>query len=640
MTQFEKNVKVLAKYYTDFDKLIEDGKRQLKSEEDVLTEISDDGNQILRIKKGQELYYLNGKRNSKEPAELWVKWTQSYGPLQRNSPILMMGVGNPLYLEELVNKIDNKITIIVYEPSLQIFLKFLEMVDLELWMEKHLIVFWVNGLKDMDLENLTTLINRTLTYDKLSYMRYIILPNYEMLFPKEAIEFVRIARNIAREEIVQYNTKISFSEVIVKNLLFNARYLCNAYKTTQLIEVIPNNIPGILVAAGPSLNKNIKELKKAKGKAFIIAVDTAIKPLLREGIVPDMFSIIDGMKPLDLFEAEGVKEIPMLSGLNAAHEVLDYHKGMKFFYNENYEFAEKIFAESGQFVGKVHSGGSVATTAFSLMYMIGIDTIILVGQDLAFTDNKSHADGTFHEVMEEKDTTGYITVEGNIEQKVPTMTSFLVFLDWYKKYIARAKDERKRIGRNFRVINATEGGAKIEGTEIMPLKDAIDEVCITEVDIADGLHKLKPMLTDKKRDWAKKYLMEIPNEFHKLAQHAGKGKKIYQKLNHLCNKATIDKEEYLSIIKKIKKNRVEIEKICVYQLIHITMVKANYILSCEQNLSEDTLKDEGKEIARKGILYMDNVKKLAHAFEEYALEIYSPENWINEEDMRKVNDGK
>ena len=60
---------------------------------------------------------------------------------------------------------------------------------------------------------------------------------------------------------------MNFSTVFARNVLSNVKYLCNGYKTVQLIQVIPRDIPGIVVAAGPSLNKNIKELKKAKGKA-------------------------------------------------------------------------------------------------------------------------------------------------------------------------------------------------------------------------------------------------------------------------------------------------------------------------------------------------------------------------------------
>lgn len=52
----------------------------------------------------------------------------------------------------------------------------------------------------------------------------------------------------------------------------------------------------------------------------------------------------------------------------------------------------------------VACGGSVACSAFSLVYKLGFSRIILVGQDLALTDNKTHADGTFKEKMDVIDT--------------------------------------------------------------------------------------------------------------------------------------------------------------------------------------------------------------------------------------------
>lgn len=91
------------------------------------------------------------------------------------------------------------------------------------------------------------------------------------------------------ESRVSFNTAKLFAGIDPINVMKNAKYLCTAYKTIQLYQTIPLDTTGIVVAAGPSLNKNIYELKKAKGKAFIVAVDTAIKPLLKAGIVPDMF---------------------------------------------------------------------------------------------------------------------------------------------------------------------------------------------------------------------------------------------------------------------------------------------------------------------------------------------------------------
>ena len=146
------------------------------------------------------------------------------------------------------------------------------------------------------------------------------------------------------------------------------------------------------------------ELKKAVGKAFIIAVDTAIKPLVKAGIIPDMFAMLDGKKPLELVEVEEVREIPMVAYVTGAKSIFNYHMGKKFFLDENYRYVQDLFAMNGKEIYQLPGGGSVATLAFSLVCHLGFDKIILVGQDLAFTGNKSHADGTFKETMAVEDT--------------------------------------------------------------------------------------------------------------------------------------------------------------------------------------------------------------------------------------------
>ena len=615
MELYKKNLETLKKYYPDMDVLIESAENVVDEELEVKEEISKDAHKILKVKRNDRICYLNGKRNSREPAALWV---ESLGKLETNSPVLIMGAGNEAYLEELVKGTKKRITIVVYEPSLKIFKKFLDMIDLAPLMEKQLIIFWIDGLNGMDEKNLRVVLSGLIKYEMLCYSRKIILPNYDLLFPEQAINFLKLCREIMYEEVAGYNTKNIFSNVMVKNLLSNSRFLCDGYKTTQLVEVIPRDIPGILVAAGPSLNKNIKELKKAKGKAFIIAVDTAIKPLLKEGIIPDMYAIVDAMKPLDLVRLEEARDIPLVTTLNAASEVLEYHTGKKFFYNEGYQFAERIFRKTGQKIGNVNSGGSVATSAFSLLYKIGIDTIILVGQDLAYTNNKSHADGTFQETMNEEDTSHFMMVEGNYEEKVPTRPDFKIFLDWYGRYIEGCKEHRER----FRVINATEGGARIKGTEVMSLEDAIARECTKEVDIEKCLDRLQPMLDQEARRWSVDYLHGLAEEYRSLGKEAAKIKRNYQKLDKICSRRNIDTKEYLSVLKGLEKQIGEIEGKSTYQLISITLSNAQYILRNEQFLQEKTMQAEGKEIARKGILYMQNVEKGAKAIGEYAQSIF------------------
>ena len=216
------------------------------------------------------------------------------------------------------------------------------------------------------------------------------------------------------------------------------------------------------------------------------------------------------------------------------------------------------------------------------------------------------------------DVSGFIMVEGNEGEKVPTTGSLKTYLDWYNQHIKGIRE----LNKNFRVINATEGGAKIENTEIMTLEEAVARECKRQIDIQKCFEKLPPMLNEEDKQWAKEYLISIPEKLKKLAADASKTEKAYKKLERMCNGKNFDRKEYLSILKRIKNLTYKMEINDAYQLIDVTMVEAQYIMRDEQYMYESNMEEEVKEIARKGILYTAFVKKMSLLFEEYTKDIF------------------
>ena len=580
---------------------------------EVRTEMSQDEKVVLIVKKNGKERYLAGKRNCEEPTTIWM---QTQGRVHEGAIFFIAGIGNPVYAKILLEEHrQTKFNIVIYEPSKEIFFKVLESIDITDLLQKDAkCIFVIDGLTGVKVENV---IQKMISVEVMDHIKTFILPNYEMIFAKEMLLFAKTIREKCESCATYINTRTNFSNVFAQNLFANAPYILDGYKTKQLIEVIPRDIPAIIVAAGPSLNKNIKELKRAKGKAFIIAVDTAIKPLASEKIIPDMFAIVDGRKPLELINTEDAKKIPLLTSISAANSVLSFHTGKKFFYNEGYVYINSMFYRNGESFETVACGGSVATSAFALAFMIGIDTIILVGQDLALTGNKTHADGTFQEKMETIDTSHSIMVPGNIEKEVPTRGDFKMYLEWYNQYIKDCKEYRKQ----FKVINATEGGAKIDGTEVMTLKDAIDRECKKEIDIQECFEKLHPVFDENERKKNLEFLQHTPEHYTEIRKAAIETNKLYKNLDKLCQHGNLDIRAYEKILKKIKKMTKKIEGDSIYyEPIQETLVLANYIVKSEQFDTMKTMQEEGKEIARQGIIYTDMVKQCAELFEEYTKE--------------------
>ena len=103
-----------------------------------------------------------------------------------------------------------------------------------------------------------------------------------------------------------------------------------------------------------------------KGRAFLIAVDTALKPLIAAGILPDLFVTVDGNKPVELFEQEEIWKIPVLLSADVNSEMVRKHTGKKIFYYNGEEFIQNLYLAHGIPCSGLPSGGSVSNSAFSL----------------------------------------------------------------------------------------------------------------------------------------------------------------------------------------------------------------------------------------------------------------------------------
>lgn len=610
----EKNLLAMEKWYSSFADMIRD-KKDIEDDIRVRMETSWDGEVIFRVQKEDIDLYLEGKRNTKEPVEMWM---ERLGKIPKYAPVFLFGVGNGSYLKALISGTPKEVNVVVYEPSINIFLKLLDEIDLSEEIENRPIGFIV---EELNAEEFEAVMNKVFVFENMEFLKEEIHPNYKALYGEKLVEKIRILQRKAESMMMNYNTGERFSTHIANNILSNMQYICEGYHTKGLALAIPHTGPAILVSAGPSLNKNVQELKKAKNKAFILAVDTAIKPLIKAGVVPDAFMTIDAKKPLHLTDIKGAEDIPVIAPACAHHPVLAHQKGKKIFYNDDYEIPNHIYRMNGKVLPSVSTGGSVACSAFSLLYKMGFETIILVGQDLAYTDNKSHADGSFQDKMPKEDTKKMIRVKGNYVDEIPTRRDFRVFLEWFEMYIKKVREHHE-----LRVINATEGGAYIEGTELSTLKDVIEELCVEEVDFGKKINEMESAFSAEEREKIVEYLHSIPGEYEQIRKDAQTLGKIYKKLDKLSRSGNMGQENARKLLKRVKKLTGKCSKKETYQLIAETIKKAEYIIRTEYFYEGDTFEDEIREIARKGILYSEILQECAELLKVLAEETLLPIN--------------
>lgn len=296
-------------------------------------------------------------------------------------------------------------------------------------------------------------------------------------------------------------TKFEFETLWISNIVKNTigyRRSVNQYKISELHDLL-NNIPAVLVSAGPSLRKHVSHLKTIRDKVFLLSCDTSLKVLLSSGITPDAVYTLDTqMNSLFHFLGEDLNGIPMFADLVTAPYLISRIKPKSIVYSLTAKYIHDVSGQmkrevtaGGEFadeyigtIGDIQSGGSVATTAFDALRFMGCTEIFFIGQDLAYTGREIHSTGTHHNekwlglvnrrtslekineaVVRKRDTRYVESISGG-----EVLTDYV--LDLYRGWFEECSQSLK----GFTLTNLGEHGAKIHGMNNIHPEKAVQDL--------------------------------------------------------------------------------------------------------------------------------------------------------------------
>jgi len=400
----------------------------------------------LKINQGNTTYFLHSKYDPNREAINIAE--DNYNETIKNYVIFGLGFG--YHVEQLMQMaLDANFYII--EMNKEVFKLALENVDLSDIINDDRVHLYVLD----DISEIGKILKNVLSLD---YTKIILHNSSMKLIPDNLVEMVYLLEEYKMKE---YSIE-KFTPLLEENFKSNIR---NYDENVDILFNRIKNIPLYIISAGPSLDKNIKELKKAKGKGIILSVGRAVRPLLKENIEPDLIVIIEPSSYLYDMQLKGLDiDVPIIVLSTCDKNVMLKYKGKKLIaFQEGYPLAEKYAKEYNHKL--FQTGGSVATTALDIAINMGCNPIIFVGQDLAFTDNRTHSKDTYSkDITLHNNLRPIEDVYGNI---VYTPKNLYSYLRWIQNRIKKES--------NIIFIDATEGGAKIIGTKILTLKEAIEK---------------------------------------------------------------------------------------------------------------------------------------------------------------------
>lgn len=506
---------------------------------------------VLYAVKGGIQYQLDSMYNTEEMLDIWFSQLEG-----RNfqSKFILFGFGNGMYVRKILQSVEKTAMIIVYEPCLSILQTAIREFDLTDILRDERLHLAVKGVGKTDFKGM---LGAQLEYADIQGMIQRSYLNYPKLFLLDGTFFDNSVTLNVNSLYANKNVWEWMGREYYENIMSNFLFLVKSKSLTSLAEVLPTDIPAIIVAAGPSLDKNIHELKRAKNHSLIIAVDTAVRVLLKEGIMPDLFVTIDGKKHVRHFDNEKCRDIPLICNMVANRNGLNLHTGDKMFLNSFNPHIENFLAQFGIVLPFIVSGGSVATDAFAIAERLQMKSVILVGLDLAYTDNHSHAAGTIRGEMNLDMSDEWNQLTGGVDgQMVKSSSEFMIYLDWFEQEL--------ECNKKLKVIDATEGGAKIKGTIVKSLSEAIDEECTKEVDMDDIMSKLKPLLTPEQKQVFCDYMFNLPDDLKSLHGMVKEVLRDYGKMMVMAKTGKYNSGQLRRLHQKTMKLGQEIEEIPAY----------------------------------------------------------------------------
>lgn len=466
---FEKNLHLLHKHHPSIWQVVSTHNGPLPGD---LCQTEDDTPNLRITMADGSIIFLHDPSSPAAEQERYF----AVVPVDTPGVVVCVGMGLGYTPLAIIRTRRNICHLAIFEPRLDTFIRALQAMDLEPLLADTRVTLAVGSAIDV-----STVLG--------SMARALQLENIHILTHAPSFQVHPESYQPLHDEIYSQANSLSVggatTRLFGQQLSHNRFRHLSAIHHQQLLENLQNTFtgyPAIIIAGGPSLNKNIHLLAAAKGKAVLIAADTVLPALLAHGVTPDFTTSIDmeditHEKIVDVSDKAG--ETALICASWVTPLITKNFPARQIYWSFAGTHIEKWI--SSQLGGHIFSSGAgtVAHLSFTAAVLLGCSPIIFVGQDLAYSDRQDHVRQTSLTTRHAVDNCYAINaiewVEGYGGVPVPTTRDWLSNKHHFEQTMALTP------GRKF--INSTEGGVRLVGTEELSLQEALAQYCNRPIDV-------------------------------------------------------------------------------------------------------------------------------------------------------------
>lgn len=468
---YNKNLATLKKIFPEiFSQVVKCSIETIETPENVTVEDFDGFVDIVVTSSGGATKTIYGEVNPITEAKEIFREVN----LSPCDTLFVMGLGLGYHALTAVEMFSEKPFLVIFEPSLYLFAQAVRYVDLIPLLTYPYLDFYVGP--DIDVRRKVEKYASSLSFGAAQLLScFPPSPFYNDSY-KSGYPFLKEWLKSRQNHRV---TLENSSRKIFQNALENLPSLFVGQPLGKLRDVL-KGVPAFCVAAGPSLNSSLNELKKIGNQALIIAFDSAVQALVEAGIKPNVVVTAD-LKDLNFEKLRNVlgavRESVLIFALGAnARNVGAFLSRRRIGVSTETNFLQKWLCRYLKIDCQVPAMTSVGQTAIFTAEALGLDPIILVGMDLAFPEGLDHADNTVFRSFPHPDTVILTNGVGGI----PVSSQEALIAD-------KVQVEKIIAGMDSRVINTSLGGVLLAGTEVRSLKEVVECGLTYQVDVVEIL---------------------------------------------------------------------------------------------------------------------------------------------------------
>lgn len=471
--------------------------------------------------------FLHSRYNPLREAQTIIN---GYEEVEKYKHVIFYGTGLGYHIKEFLERYPH-LSFSIYEPVPEVFAAFLAQNELKNLPKRRLHEIMVETSPG-DAE---AFLNRTITQIQENIL-FVDLPSYRTAFSEKSQSFVKLFKDIVSSRRSSLATDFAFEKRWIVNSLLNFKEVLNTPNILAEHAGWFKDKPAILVSAGPSLDYEIENLRyiKENGLAYIFSVGSAVNSLINAGIHPHAQCTYDPgaanqEKVFARITEEGITDIPLIFGSSVGFEVLDNYPGetkLHMITSQDTISSYLLKLDDDTQLDGVMDAPSIAVVTLQLLYKLGFNPIVLVGQNLAFGDNRLYASGIDYwqgvnfDSQAKKGLIKVIDVEGNEIYTSPGFDQMRMNMEYYIQSME-----------GIEVINTTRGGADIKGTTYRLLDELIAENLFSHQIVDPDWCKIPT--TDYDREYMKKRWFKLKKDFFQLKEQLQEVNSVLEEIRQL-----------------------------------------------------------------------------------------------------------